>query len=391
MMTSKIFKFHELETADLVIDAIYEGGTSGNAGDDPICKLMGTGNQGGFRQKGTLNDLKFCVLYSEMTSMEWPDELDYERGQFVYFGDNKKPGHEIHETKKKGNLILKNAFDNLHLNGRKNIPPFFIFTKAGESGRDVCFRGLAIPGSQNISQTDDLVAIWKSVGGARFQNYRAIFTILNEPIIRRDWIESLQIDNIEKVKVPICYKKWVNSGKYEPLLAPPAVSHRTPQEQLPKNKIETKFIELIKDFFVCHKNGEYAFEKCASSIAQMMDKNIISCDNTRPWRDGGRDAIGIYRIGVGNAYTDVEFSLEAKCYSLKNSCGVKETSRLISRLRHRQFGIFVTTSFISLQAYKEIIEDRHPVLILSATDIAQILLSKGISSEASLLQWLSQF
>ena len=38
-MSAKIFKFNELENADLVIDAIYEGGSSGNAGDDPISKF----------------------------------------------------------------------------------------------------------------------------------------------------------------------------------------------------------------------------------------------------------------------------------------------------------------------------------------------------------------
>lgn len=140
-----------------------------------------------------------------------------------------------------------------------------------------------------------------------------------------------------------------------------------------------------------HVQGAYAFEKCASAIAQLMDANIISCDNTRHWRDGGRDATGVYRIGFRSAYTDVDFSLEAKCYKIEIGCGVKETSRLIARLRHRQFGIFVTTSYVSLQAYKEILEDRHPVLILAATDIAKILISKGLAEPTSLFNWLRQF
>lgn len=389
-MSSKIFKFNDLESADLVIDAIYEGGTSGNAGDDPISKLMGCGNQGGFRQKGTLEDIKYCVLYSELSNHEWPDELNSERGQFIYFGDNKKPGHELHETNKKGNLILKNTFDSLHSMVRNKIPPFFIFTKVPGAGRAVSFRGLAVPGASNIAQTDDLVAVWKSVEGKRFQNYKAIFTILNEPVIRRNWIKSLQgVDS--KENAPTTFSKWLNTGKYEPLMAPVAVNYRTPEQQLPQTQEEKKYIQLIKEYFVNHKDGEYAFEKCASVIAQLMDPNIISCDNTRSWRDGGRDAIGVYRIGSRLAYTDVEFALEAKCYKLTSGCGVKETSRLISRLRHRQFGIFITTSYVSLQAYKEIIEDGHPLLILSATDIIQVLLSKGISDEIMLKQWLSQF
>ncbi len=389
-MVNKVYKFHELENADLLIDAIYEGGISGNAGDDPISKLMGCGNQGGFRQKGSLSNLKYCVLYSEMSNSDWPDELNSERGQFVYFGDNKKPGHELHDTSKKGNLILKNIFYDLHSNNRKNISPFFVFTKFGGAGRSVIFRGLAVPGSLNISHTDDLVAIWKSVNGNRFQNYRAIFTILNESKIKRDWIVALQNDEPMQ-GAPESYLKWLKTGKYQALIAPPTVTYRTPQQQLPQSLEEKKYVEAIKQYFANHKDGEYAFEKCASSIAQLMDSNIISCDNTRSWRDGGRDAIGIYRIGTKQAYTDVEFALEAKCYKLSSSCGVKETSRLISRLRHRQFGIFVTTSFVALQAYQEIVEDGHPLLILSATDIAKILLSKGIANEAMLNIWLQQF
>lgn len=40
--------------------------------------------------------------------------------------------------------------------------------------------------------------------------------------------------------------------------------------------------------------------------------------------------------------------------------GVKEVSRLISRIRHRQFGVLVTTSIVARQAHQEVREDRHP-------------------------------
>lgn len=48
-------------------------------------------------------------------------------------------------------------------------------------------------------------------------------------------------------------------------------------------------------------------------------------------------------------------------------------SRLISRLRYRQFGIMVTTSYVAQQAYEEVVEDRQPILIVTATDIASTL------------------
>jgi hypothetical protein len=46
-------------------------------------------------------------------------------------------------------------------------------------------------------------------------------------------------------------------------------------------------------------------------------------------------------------------------------------SRLISRLRFRQFGVFITTSYFHHQAYEEVRLDQHPgfwsVLATSST------------------------
>jgi Restriction endonuclease AspBHI N-terminal len=122
----KTFVFEVLGKSDLLIDATYAGGTKGNAADDPIDRVVGGGNQGGFRYLGSPrnNNLKLCVLYSEL----------------------RDPEHELHETSRCGNLILRSAFEDLHHGRRTSIPPFFIFTK-GETGRDVVFRGLAVPGA----------------------------------------------------------------------------------------------------------------------------------------------------------------------------------------------------------------------------------------------------
>ena len=55
-------------------------------------------------------------------------------------------------------------------------------------------------------------------------------------------------------------------------------------------------------------------------------------------------------------------------------------SRLISRIRYRQFGILVTTSSVDNQAYSEVVEDGHPILIVTASDIASILRNNAIDS-----------
>ena len=88
--------------------------SKGNTGDDPINRLVGGGNQGGFRYVGSSQDkiLKLCVLYSELTDPDWPDELRAETGAFIYYGDNKRPGHELHDTPRRGNCgggLLRSA------------------------------------------------------------------------------------------------------------------------------------------------------------------------------------------------------------------------------------------------------------------------------------------
>jgi site-specific DNA-cytosine methylase len=116
---------------------------------------------------------------------------------------------------------------------------------------------------------------------------------------------------------------------------------------------------------------------------------IVTIDLTRPSRDGGRDGIGKLNIGRGPSAVLVDFALEAKCYGEGNSIGVREMSRLISRLRHRQFGILVTTSYVDSQAYREIKEDQHPIVVIAAADIVGILRSHGYAGPQAVENWLN--
>ena len=107
-------------------------------------------------------------------------------------------------------------------------------------------------------------------------------------------------------------------------------------------------------------------------------------------RDSGRDAYGTYSIGPSGDRVHLDFSLEAKCYKPGHGCGVKDTSRLISRLRHRQFGILITTSYVDLQAYREIKEDQHPIIVISAGDIVGLLRRHGHADATAVRVWLDR-
>lgn len=120
----------------------------------------------------------------------------------------------------------------------------------------------------------------------------------------------------------------------------------------------------------------------------MLLPDIASLDLTRPSRDGGRDAVERLRIGSGPGSILVDFALEAKCYGKSESVGVRQVSRLISRLRHRQFVILVTTSYLDVYAYKEIKEDQHPVLVISAADIVELLRRNDLTTTESVSAWL---
>ena len=61
---------------------------------------------------------------------------------------------------------------------------------------------------------------------------------------------------------------------------------------------------------------------------------------------------------------------------------------LVSRLRHQQFGIVVTTSYLDVYAYKEIKEDQHPVLVISVADIVELLRRNGLPTVAAVSTWL---
>lgn len=380
--------FGKIHAADLQIDAIYQGGRTGNAGDDPLPHLLNVSNSGGFRYRGNLDALELVVLTSTLKDPDWPDLLDPETGVYTYYGDNKRPGRGLHETPRKGNELLRRIFDLAHsgIDGRSQVPPIFIFASTGD-WRDIVFLGLAVPGTADLRASEDLVAIWKTSEGKRFQNYRARFSVLNVPLVKRAWITDIIEGNPHSTNAPTVWCDWIKSGQPRPLLSTRSIEYRTKAEQIPKSPEECAILERIHSHFSPDPHG---FERCAAALAKLLLPDIAAIDLTRPSRDGGRDAIGQLRIGTGASAILVDFALEAKCYALTNGVGVRDMSRLISRLRHRQFGILITTSYVDIQAYREIKEDLHPIIILAATDIAELLRKNGYSDVGAFNTWLER-
>jgi hypothetical protein len=382
-----VVKFGELLDAGLLIDAVYQGGRAGNAKDDPLGPLLKVSNSGGFRYRGRLDHLEMVVLTTSLNDPDWPDSLDRETGVFTYYGDNKRPGRKLHETPRKGNALLARIFEDAVEGsaGRARVPPIFLFANTGV-WRDVQFLGLAIPGTSDLRTTEDLVAVWKTSSGHRFQNYRARFTVLDVGEIARVWIDSLVAGKDKTDSAPQAWLDWVRTGRIALLASPRALEHRTKAEQLPVDADGRDMIKSIREAFV---ESPHEFEYCAAALIRLTLPDVAALDVTRRSRDGGRDAIGKLRIGIGPGAIYADFAVEAKCYGPDNSVGVREISRLISRLRHRQFGILVTTSWVDAQAYREIKEDEHPIIVMAAADIVAILKAHGQGDAKAVRSWLA--
>lgn len=237
--------FEELETCDLRVGEVYEGGPQPHVGADPIAKLLTVGNQGGFRiagQKGTRTHR--AVLFSTDSQPEWPDHVDEDRAVFTYYGDNRTPGRDLHDPR--GNQLLRDSWcaQGEGIAGRDRIPPFFVFQSTGQ-GRAVRFLGLAAFGVDD--DEEDLVAVWRRRPEGAFLNYRARFTLLDQPVLLRSELDSmftplddadewwLDCESLEHMRdEPLAWATWRYLGLRVPRGAEPLfVAHDVMDVELP--------------------------------------------------------------------------------------------------------------------------------------------------------------
>src|SRR5262249_15119643 len=149
-----------------------------------------------------------------------------------------------------------------------------IFSNTGE-WRDVRFLGLAVPGTSEQQIAEDLVAIWRTAKGMRFQNYRARFTILDAPLIKRAWIDDVITGQPHTPNAPAVGRDWIARGKYRPLKSTRSIEHRSKIEQIPINSIDKAVIEAVHQYFT---DRPHDFERCAATFARLMLPDIAELD-----------------------------------------------------------------------------------------------------------------
>ena len=157
------------------------------------------GNAGGIRWAGNRSEPLLVALSTTRRDPDWPDRFEPESGVFTYFGDNKRPTGDLHDTPRGGNSLLRDLFDRAVASG--TYPPILIFANDGR-GRDREFLGLAVPRTNGTSPSDGLVVVDTVASGEVFQNYRAEFTVLNARVIRRAWLTDVLAGDSPRPNAP---------------------------------------------------------------------------------------------------------------------------------------------------------------------------------------------
>ena len=142
---------------------------------------------------------------------DWPDELDPRTGTFVYHGDQKTPGRALHDTPRKGNVLLRDMFDDADggVEGRSLVPP--VSYSRRRTGSKRCFKGLLVPGGAAIRPDDRLVAIWKSTQGQRYQNSGDVHGP-GRRTVPRAWLSDIRAGEATVGMLPGHWRRWVATG-----------------------------------------------------------------------------------------------------------------------------------------------------------------------------------
>lgn len=164
-------------------------------GDDPLSEIFDCGDNGVFRYVGgeKLDPVRIAILCYKKYESDFPKDVEeYLALEFI-----------------------KECFKNASDGDRRKVPPFFVFTsgQSGSKGLDILFRGIAVPGDQNVPADRETHLIWSSKKVQQYLNQKVIFTVLDINEVKREWIFDLTNGNPLSGNCPEPWRIWVKSGE----------------------------------------------------------------------------------------------------------------------------------------------------------------------------------
>lgn len=318
-----------------------------------------------------------------MAETPWQDLFDVDNGRIRYFGDNKTPG--VDPATRPGNRALLAAhrqhaeFDPIE---RATSVPLLFFRRVPRGG---AAKGFAQFEGVGIVSRVELVTQHSARAGGTFANYAFDFLVLDvgregETVDWR-WINSRRDPTVSVEAslelAPWAWRQWIRRGS----LAGEAVRRRVSRllvvgkaEQMPHvGSKEDKILNRIYEFF--SEGRRHRFEALAQTIAQRViapdSSGYLSGGLTRATADQGIDFIARLDIGSGVGKAKVIVLGQAKCERPWNATNANDIARTVARLRRGWIGVYVTTSYFSENAQREVIEDRYPILLIGGRQVAK--------------------
>jgi hypothetical protein len=163
---------------------------------------------------------------------------------------------------------------------------------------------------------------------------------------------------------PEIWNQWVQTGKYQALTSEPTTVIRTVAEQMPDTDNKADLRAVFQHF----KDSPHQFEGFAARVFQMHDTRVIIDQVTQASIDGGRDAIGLYVLGLNDDPVYVDFAGDRR-----------DGGEYRRRSRDFAPDLALATSSIwrsgyhlcnRRQGYEEVRGDRHPIIFIAGKELS---------------------
>ncbi len=333
-----------------------------------------------------------CIIISSNTKSRginynpWEDEFNEDVGYINYYGDNKRPDTDPATTR--GNKYLLDQFKISHDPNpevRATAVPIVFFETRKQGER--IFHGYGV--IKNVK----LVTQYTGSGAdkAYFSNYLFTFCVFSMKKEQEgfdwSWIEARKqaakdknFLSLANALAPKEWKFWIKTGDLEKVRRKVyGRSTSKKEEQLPTpGSADDKILNQIYEYYRKKDNskahsGDFEFEGLAKEITRLIIGD--ACHDgwvTKSSGDGGYDFVLRVDIGTKGISQVRQVVLgQAKCYRRDQRITGEAVDRVVARLKRGWIAAFVTTSFFSDPAQREILEDDYPIMLISGKQVAQ--------------------
>lgn len=312
----------------------------------------------------------------------WQDFFDTDNGHIRYFGDNKSPGQDPATTP--GNKALLNAFRLAHSHDKQDrllTPPLLFFRRVSHEGRT---KGFPEFQGFGVIRSVDLLTQWDNKQDRSFTNYAFDFVVLSMEAEHEsfdwDWIQRRRNSRLTLLQADECapasWRKWVRTGavsldKLRRRVSKLSIKPAEDQKPTPG----TSQYDILQEVYKYYEGKKHRFE----ALAEVIAERVVGADYgiyRRGWittasGDRGVDFVASVKLGSGFSATDLIVLGQAKCESPNSPTSGVHIARTVARLQRGWVGVYVTTSYFSEPVQQEVIEDRHPIVLIHGKRLAQ--------------------